>query len=117
MSFTLSEQDSIIMEYYQHKALTLAILSPYFEAWREVLTFLDDIGCPRYLESEVTQLEMIDPPNLFASCCNGMLVLENMFTGSVPSLEYLYNIWLLYCMKGIPGFAKLVGIVTDKYMT
>ena len=104
------------MEYHQHEALTLAIPSPYFEAWREVLTFLDDIGCPRYLESEVTQLESIEPPNFFASYCNGMLVYETMFTRSGPSLEHLYSIRLLHCMKGTPGFAKLVGIVTDKHI-
>ena len=97
--------------------MTLAIQSPYLDAWRDVLTFLDDIGCPRYLESEVTQLEMIYPPNQFASCCKGMLVFEQMFTRPVPSPEALYNIRLLHCMKGTPGFAKLVGVVTDKYIT
>ena len=40
-----------------------------------------------------------------------------MFTGSDPSLEHLYYIRLLHCMKGTSGFAKLVGIVTDKYIT
>ncbi len=117
LSFTLSEQDSVIIEYYQHEAMTLATQSPYFEAWRELLTFLDDLGCPRYLESEVTQLEMIEAPYLFASCCKGMLVYENMFTRPVPSQETIYNIRLLHCMKGTPGFAKLVGIVTDKHTT
>lgn len=78
---------------------------------------MDDIGRPRYLESEVTQLEMISPPNRFASCCKGMLVYENMFTRPVPSPETLYSIRLLHCMKGTPGFAKLVGIVTDKHTT
>ena len=97
--------------------MTLAIRSTYLEAWRDVLTFLDDIGCPRYLESEVTQLEMFDPPSYFASCCKGTLVLETMFMRSVPSPEILYNIRLLHCMKGKPGFAKLVGVVTDNYNT
>ena len=97
--------------------MTLAIQSPYSEPWREVLTYLDDIGCPRYMESEVTQLEIVDPPNLFASCCKGILVLETVFTKPVPSPEALYNIRLLHCMKGRPGFAKLVGIVTDKHVT
>ena len=97
--------------------MTLATQSPYFEAWRELLTFLDDIGCPRYLESEVTQLEMIFPPNRFASCFKGMLVYENMFTRPVPSPEALYIIRMLHCMKGKPGFAKLVGVVTDMHIT
>ena len=98
--------------------MTLAIQSPYFEASREVLTFLDDIGCPRYLESEVTQLEMFDhPPCHFASWCKGMLVYETMFMRPIPSLEIIYNIRLLHCMKGKPGFAKLVGVVTDKHNT
>lgn len=116
LNFTLSEQDSIIVDYHQHEATTLAIPPRYMEACREVLTFLDDIGCPRYLESEVAQLEMVDSPNRFGSCCKGMLVYETIFTGLVPSPENLYNIRLLHCMKGTPGFARLVGIVTDKYI-
>ena len=87
------------------------------DAWRDFLTFLDDIGCPRYLESEVTQLEMVDPPCHFASSCKGTLVLEIMIIEPVPSPETLYNIRLLHCMKGNPGFAKLVGVVTDKHNT
>lgn len=117
LSFTLSEQDSIIIEHCPQKAMTLAIHSPYFEAWRGVLTFLDDIGCPRYLEREVTQLEIIEKSKQFASCFRGMLVYETMFNRPVPSPETLYNIRLLHCMKGTPGFAKLVGVVTDEYMT
>ena len=35
----------------------------------------------------------------------------------VPSPEMIYNIRLLHCMKGKPGFAKLVGVVTDKHNT
>ena len=97
--------------------MTLAIQSPYSDTWREVLTYLDDIGCPRYLESEVTRLQIVTPPNEFASCCKGMLVHETMFTRQVPSPENLYNIRLLHCMKGRSGFAKLVGIVTDKHIT
>ncbi len=69
------------------------------------------------MESEVTQLEMIYPPNRFASCCKGMLVYEHMFTRPVPSPGTLYNIRLLHCMKGTPGLAKLVGVVTDKHIT
>ena len=60
---------------------------------------------------------MIFPPNRFASWFKGMLVYEHMFTRPVPSLQVLYNIRLLHCMKGTPGFAKLVGVVTDKYVT
>ena len=60
---------------------------------------------------------MIDPPDRFASCCKGMLVYEHMFMRPVPGPETLYNIRLLLCMKGTPGFAKLVGVVTDKYIT
>ena len=97
--------------------MTLAIQSPYFDTWREVLTYLDDIGCPRYLESEVIRLQIVKPPDQFVSCCKGMLVHETMFTRQVPSPENLYNIRLLHCMKGKPGFAKLVGVVTDKYNT
>ena len=97
--------------------MTLAIQSPYLEAWWDVLTLLDDIGCPRFLESEVIQLEVVDPPCHFASYYKGMLVYETMFIRGAPTLELLYNIRLLHCMKGTPGFAKLVGVVTDKRVT
>ena len=80
----------------------------------DALNFLSDLGCPRYIEDEVTQIEIVDPPNRFASCISGMLVYEYKITDPIPSLEMLYNIRVLHCMNGTPGFAKLVGIVTDK---
>lgn len=84
-------------------------LSPFSDA----LNFLHDLGCPRYIESDVVQIEMLDPPNRFASCINGTLVFEIKFTGSDTIIELLYNIRVLNCMNGAPGFAKLVGVVTD----
>ena len=40
-----------------------------------------------------------------------------MFIRPVPSQETLYNIQLFHCMRGTPGFAKLVSVVTDKHTT
>ena len=40
-----------------------------------------------------------------------------MFTRPVLGQETLYNIRLLHCMRGTPGFAKLIGVVTDNYIT
>ena len=82
-------------------------------ACQEILTLLDDMGCPRYCENEITQIEILDPPSHFASCINGMLVYETRFANSVPSPELLYNVKLLHCMTGVSECAKLVGIVVD----
>lgn len=79
-----------------------------------VLTFLDDLGCPRFVEDQVTQIEMLDPPNRFASCIKGRFVYEIKFSGSLPNAELLYNVQALHCMSGIPGFAKFLGIVVDR---
>ena len=74
---------------------------------------LHDIGCHQYPESEVVQLEMVSPPSGFCSSLNGQLVFERKFMDSIPCSEMLYNIRVLHCMNGSPGFPKLVGIVTD----
>ena len=77
------------------------------------MAFLNDLGCDQYLEDEVIQVQMLDPPSRFASCINGTMVYEMRLSDSEPTAELLYNIELLHRMKGAPGFAKLVGIVTD----
>ena len=78
-----------------------------------ILVALDDLGCRRYFENEVTQLEVIDPPSRFASYVNGMLVCETSFARSTPSSSLLYSIKILHSMKGLPGFANLIGVVVD----
>ncbi|KAL8789478.1 MAG: hypothetical protein Q9195_006803 [Heterodermia aff. obscurata] len=78
-----------------------------------VLGFLDDLGCPRFYEKEVTQVELLDPPRSFVSCIGGKLVYEVKFVNSGPSCELLYSIRVLHCMKGRAGFTKLIGITVD----
>ncbi|KAL9611658.1 MAG: hypothetical protein Q9167_003726, partial [Letrouitia subvulpina] len=80
---------------------------------RNPTPFLNDLGCDQYLEDEVVQVQMIDPPNRFVSCINGAIIYEVRLAGSEPSFEVLYNIELLHRMNGTPGFARLVGIVTN----
>lgn len=77
------------------------------------MAFLNDLGCDQYVEDEVVQVEMLDPPGRFASCINGAMVYEVRLYDSKPTAELLYNIELLHRMKGTPGLARLVGIVTD----
>ena len=77
------------------------------------MAFLNDLGCDQYLEDEVIQVQMLDPPSRFASCINGTMVYAMRLSDSGPTAELLYNIELLHRMKEAPGFAKLVGIVTD----
>ena len=55
----------------------------------------------------------MDTPNCFCSSLNGLLVYEVKFKDSTPTVELLYAIRVLHCMNGSPGFAKLIGIVTD----
>ena len=91
------------------------LLPPPWSAYASsnAMTSLHDLGCRRYDEIEVVQIEMVDPPHCFCSSVNGVLVYEIKFTDSVPSIEMLYTIRVLHCMNGSSGFAKLIGIVTD----
>ena len=82
-------------------------------AHRDLLNFLDDLRCPRYIESDVTQIQLLDPPNRFTSCLNGDFVYEIKFTGSIPDADLVYTIKVLHCLGGRAGFARLVGVVTD----
>ena len=66
------------------------------------------------MEDEVVQIEMLGPSNKFASWINGMLVYETSFTSAVPSANLLYDIHVLHCMHGAPGFPQLIGVVVDK---
>ena len=79
----------------------------------DALSFLHDLGCPWYVEDQVIQIEMLCPSNCFASWINGLLVYEIRFTSAIPSVDLLYNIHVLHCMNGAPGFPELVGIVVD----
>lgn len=109
--FSLSDQDSIQEEHHNALMNLFPTTTESSNACQEILVSLDDLGCPRYFESEITQIEMLEPPNRFASCIDGVLVYETKFASSVPSPELLYNIQLLHCMNGVSRFAKLVGIV------
>ena len=93
--------------------------SPYLDTnWLKrrcqgAMAFLNDLGCDQYLEDEVVQVQMLDPPSRFASYINGAMVYEFRLSSPEPSAELLYNIELLHRMKGARGIARLVGIVTD----
>ena len=81
----------------------------------DALGYLDDLGCPRYLESNVMQIEVIEPPNRFVSCVNGIIVYEYRLIKASPTCELLYNIKVLHsmAMDRVLGIARLVGIVLD----
>jgi hypothetical protein len=113
LRFSLSDQDSIQTQYHESQIDLFPTNTESSNACQEILACLDDLGCARYFENEVTQIEMLDPPSRFAACIDGMLVYETKFASSVPSSELLYNIQLLHFMNGVCGFAKLVGIVVD----
>ena len=81
----------------------------------EALGFLDDLGCPRYSERNIIQIEAVEPPNRFISCIDGKLVYEFRLLRDVPSCELIYMIRVLHCMttERVPGVARLFGIVVD----
>ena len=109
----LSERDTV--EWQPQKLRTNPLSAPCqpLSTPCKALSYLHDWGCQRYDESEVVQIEIVDPPNCFCSSLNGLLVYEVKFKDSTPSVEMLYAIRVLHCMNGRPGFAKLIGIVTD----
>jgi hypothetical protein len=111
--FFLSNKEIVQDQYCQYQIrppLTTVELSI---PCQEIITTLDDLGCPRYFENQLIQIAMVSPPDRFITCVNGMLVYEIKFARSLPSYEYLYNIQLLRCMDDVPGFAKLVGVVVN----
>ena len=81
---------------------------------QELLNSLDDLKCPRYFEQQVTQMQMIDPPNRFVSCFKGRLVYEIKFRTATPDLYSVYNIKSLLRLKEKAAFAELIGVVVDK---
>ncbi|KAL8901605.1 MAG: hypothetical protein Q9207_005117 [Kuettlingeria erythrocarpa] len=80
------------------------------EAWG----FIEDLGCPRYHEIEVTQVEVLEAPNRFLSCLRGRMVMEIRFIDAFPGSELLYNIRVLHCMSESDLFTRLIGVVVDE---
>lgn len=113
MNLSLSGRDTV--EWQPQMLHTLPLPAPCqpLSAPCKALTYLHDLGCQRYDESEVVQIKITNPPFCFCSSLNGLLVYEIKFKDSTPTVEMLYNIRVLHCMSGSPGFAKLIGIVTD----
>ena len=82
----------------------------------DALCRLHDLGCCRFDENDVVQLEIVDPPMIFCSSLvgNGRLVYEIKSIKPEPAPEMLYNIRVLHCMNGRAGCTRLAGIVTDQ---
>ena len=112
-SFNIFNEEPVRMLGHQRSDDTRPRLRRSQNLCQDILSFLEDLGCPRVIEDQVTQVQMLDPPHRFASCLDGRLVYEVRFTDSIPNPEWIYNIQVLHCLKGVPGFAKLVGIVVD----
>lgn len=113
VSFNIFNEELIRMLGHQRSNYIRPRLRRSPNLCQAVLSFLEDLGCRRVIEDQVTQIQMLEPPHRFASCLDGRLVYEVRFTSSIPIPEWIYNIQVLHCLKGMPGFAKLVGIVVD----
>ena len=83
----------------------------------DALAFLDDLGCPRYRQQDVVQIELLDPPNPFLSCLSGRVVFETMFARTIPSSGLLYTIKILHCLRDHSALAQLIGVVTNESQT
>ncbi|KAF2799354.1 hypothetical protein K505DRAFT_294860 [Melanomma pulvis-pyrius CBS 109.77] len=110
---SLSRQENISMQHQEYRSPLVPTPRELSNTSQDILTFLDDLGCPRYFETEVQRIAFIEPCR-FLACFNGLLVEEIVFTGFSPNNEQLYNIQVLHCMDGISGFPKLVGVTTDR---
>ncbi|KAL8928215.1 MAG: hypothetical protein Q9208_001925 [Pyrenodesmia sp. 3 TL-2023] len=95
-----------------HKA-TLSMVSEKSTPSLNALNSVHDWQCRRFVESQVTQLELKETPHCFVSSVNGILVYEIKCRKHYPSSEFLYNIRALHCMDGAAGFIKFIGVVTD----
>lgn len=111
--FSLEGENSIRKQIHHPDSNPSTALDGSSSMSTNVLGFLDDLGCMRYHESEVTQVEVFDAPRSFVSCIGGTLVCEVKVVNSSPSSELLYTIRVLHIMDGCPGFAKLIGVVVD----
>lgn len=113
--FWLSLQNQEIVQQLNPKSALRSPSAPTMRsaAFSKVIGFLEDLGCARHVEREITQVEMIDVPTVFLSCINGKMVYETRFSWSTPTYEQLYNIRILRSFHDVPGFKRLVGIVTD----
>lgn len=113
MCLSLSDQDTIKRRPQISHVDALPTFSRSLSASSNALSYLHNLGCRRYDESQVIQIDIVDPPNCFCSSLNGALVYEIKFTGSTSTVELLYAIRVLHCMNDAFGFTKLIGIVTD----
>ena len=104
-AFSLRDQALVEKEdFYQQIPLTTQ---------RHLLEYLDDIGCPRYIENQVSQIAMTEVQGCFFSCVDGKFMLEAKISLGSPNLEILYNTQAFCVMKQTPGFARSTGIITD----
>lgn len=113
VSFNISNQEPIRMLGHKRSNDTCPPLCRSPNLCQNILSSLEDLGCRRFIEDQVTQIQILDPLYRFASCLNGRLVYEVRIYSSIPNPERVYNIQVLHCLNGVPGFAKLVSIVVD----
>lgn len=113
LCLSLSDRDTIEWRPQVSPVDALSTSPRLLPASSALLNYLHDLGCKRYDESQVVQIEIIDPPCYFCSSLNGVLVFEIKFLDTTPTSEWIYAIRALHCMNGASGFSKLAGVVTD----
>ena len=72
LCLSLSNRDTIEWRPQVSPIDALSTLPRSLSASLIVLDYLRDLGCERYDESQVVQIEMVDPPNYFCSSLNGV---------------------------------------------
>ena len=108
VGFCLTNQDIIERSFYHSK-----LSSTLVRTHSDLLTFLDDLGCPMFIEGQVAQIAAVQAPYGFASCVDGMLVYEYKICGSLPTTSVINTIQVFCSVHQNVSFPKFIGVVTD----
>jgi hypothetical protein len=80
---------------------------------QKILSLLDDLGCPQYIEKEVIPVALLSGSNRFAAWVEGKLVNQRRFASAILPTCAIYMIQALYCLSQVSGVLKFIGIVVD----
>lgn len=85
---SLTASDEVVKEKYIAEMGSLLTTTRPTCTSLESLAFLDDLGCRRIFEDEITQIEMLDSTGRFLSCLHGKAVFERRFGSQSPMPIY-----------------------------
>jgi hypothetical protein len=80
---------------------------------QKILSLLDDLGCPQYIEKQIIPVALLSKPNRFAAFVEGKLVNQRRFASAKLPTYAIYMIQALHCLSQVSGVLKFIGIVVD----